>query len=142
MSEEQKSIEAFLAGSAFAVVGASANREKYGNKILRCYMQHDLQAIPVHPTLNEVEGEPCFEQLSDLCTMVHGVSIITPPAVTNQIIEEMIELGIKHVWMQPGAESKEAIARAQEAGINCIAGGPCLLVVLGYRDKWTPVRSS
>lgn len=142
MSDEQTSIEAFLKGSAFAVVGASANREKYGNKVLRCYMQHDLRAVPVHPVLAEVEGEPCFEQLSDLCTMVHGVSIITPPEVTNQIIEEIIELGIKHVWMQPGAESKQAIARAEEAGINCIAGGPCLLVVLGYRDKWTPVNAN
>ena len=70
--------------------------------------------------------------------MVHGVSIITPPDVTNKIIEEVIELGIKHVWMQPGAESPWAITRAKEAGINCIAGGACLLVVLGYKDSWTP----
>ena len=69
--------------------------------------------------------------------MVHGVSIITPPEVTNQVIEEIIELGIEHVWMQPGAESPWAIARAKEAGINCIAGGACLLVVLGYKDNWT-----
>jgi len=138
MSNESQQIEEFLNGSAYAVVGASSNRSKYGNKILRCYLQHGLQAVPVNPVDAEIEGEPCFEMLSDLCTMVHGVSIITPPDVTNKIIEEVIELGIKHVWMQPGAESPWAIARAKEAGVNCIAGGACLLVVLGYKDSWTP----
>ena len=138
MSNESQQIEEFLNGSAYAVVGASSNRSKYGNKILRCYLQHGLQAVPVNPVDAEIEGEPCFEMLSDLCTMVHGVSIITPPDVTNKIIEEVIELGIKHVWMQPGAESPWAITRAKEAGINCIAGGACLLVVLGYKDSWTP----
>ena len=46
MNDESKQIEAFLEGAAFAVVGASANRDKYGNKILRCYLQHGRQAIP------------------------------------------------------------------------------------------------
>ena len=138
MNDEAQRIQNFLSGSAFAVVGASSDRNKYGNKILRCYLQHGRQAIPVNPKQSEIEGEPCFEMLSDVCTMVHGVSIITPPEVTNQVIEEIIELGIEHVWMQPGAESPWAIARAKEAGINCIAGGACLLVVLGYKDNWRP----
>lgn len=138
MSDESQRIDTFLAGSAFAVVGASSNRDKYGNKILRCYLQHGRRAIPVNPGHSEIEGEPCFEMLSDLCTMVHGVSIITPPEVTDRVIEEIIELGIQNVWMQPGAETPWAIARAREAGINCIAGGACLLVVLGYNDHWQP----
>ena len=138
MSDESQAIDAFLNGSAFAVVGASADRSKYGNKILRCYMQHGRQVVPVNPKEAEIEGEPCFEMLSDVCTMIHGVSIITPPEVTNQVIEEIIELGIENIWMQPGAETPWSIARAKEAGINCIAGGACLLVVLGYKDGWTP----
>lgn len=138
MSDESQAIEAFLSGSAFAVVGASTDRSKYGNKILRCYLQHGRQAVPVNPKEAEIEGEPCFEMISDVCTMIHGVSIITPPEVTNQVIEEIIELGIENVWMQPGAETPWAIARAKEAGINCIAGGACLLVVLGYKESWAP----
>ena len=64
MSNESQQIEEFLNGSAYAVVGASSNRSKYGNKILRCYLQHGLQAVPVNPVDPEIEGEPCFEMLS------------------------------------------------------------------------------
>lgn len=138
MESEQDQIAAFLNGRAFAVVGASPNREKYGNKVLRCYLQNGNQAVPVNLRHGEIEGEPCFQRLEDLCTTVHGVSIITPPEVTRVVVEEMIELGIEHVWMQPGAESPWAVSRAREAGINCISGGPCLLVALGYRDDWVP----
>jgi predicted CoA-binding protein len=69
---------------------------------------------------------------------VHGVSIITPPVITEQVVEQAIDLGVGHVWMQPGAQSERAIARAEAAGINVIAGGPCALVVMGYRENPRP----
>ena len=72
MSDESKQIEMFLEGSAFAVVGASANRSKYGNKILRCYLQHGRQAVPVNPVHAEIEGEPCFEMLLNDCESAKG----------------------------------------------------------------------
>ena len=50
------------------------------------------------------------------------------------MIEEAGKLGIRHVWMQPGADSPAAVARAKELGMNVIAGGPCLLVALGFRE--------
>jgi predicted CoA-binding protein len=62
------------------------------------------------------------------------VSVITPPEVTEQVVEEMGRLGIRHVWMQPGAESERAINRAEDLGVNVIARGAGLLVVLGYGD--------
>ena len=64
----------------------------------------------------------------------HGVSIITPPPVTEQIVREAIDLGIEHVWMQPGTESAAAIELAQRAGISVLADGPCVLVALRFRD--------
>lgn len=134
-------IEDFLDGALFAVVGASSNRDKYGNKVLRSYQQAGLEAYPIHPVEKEVEGKECFpnltvlsKHLAEKSQELHGVSIITPPTVTEKVIEEIIELGIQHVWMQPGAESQSAIARAQEAGVNVIADGPCILVKLRYRE--------
>lgn len=64
-----------------------------------------------------------------------AVSIVTPPPVTARIVEEAGRLGIHHLWMQPGAESPEAIRRAEELGIAVIAGGPCVLVKLRYREE-------
>jgi len=61
-------------------------------------------------------------------------SVITPPNITEQIVEEAISRGIENIWEQPGAQSAKAVARCKEAGINVIADGSCLLVVLGYRE--------
>ena len=131
----QSRIDAFLDGRPHAVVGASPDRSKYGNKVLRAYMQKNRPAFPVNPSATEVEGLTAYKDLASLPEPVHGVSIITPPPVTEKIVEQAGRLGIKHIWMQPGAESDKAISRAKELGINVIGGDACVLVVLGYREK-------
>ncbi|MEO0475945.1 MAG: CoA-binding protein [Planctomycetota bacterium] len=127
-------IDAFLSGGPFAVVGASTNRAKYGNKVLRVYQQNDRPVYPINPRADEIEGLQAYPDLASLPELPHGVSIITPPAITEQVVEEAIALGIKHLWMQPGAESAKAVRNARENNINVVANGPCVLVVLGYRE--------
>lgn len=128
-------IEEFLKGQRFAVVGASNDRSKYGNKVLRAYLQSGRTAIPVHPTEEEVEGIGAVKKLADIAEPVDGVSIITPPPITERVVEEAGKLGIKRVWMQPGAESDKAIARAKELGMDVLANGPCVLVALHFRER-------
>ncbi|HEY3307997.1 MAG TPA: CoA-binding protein [Desulfuromonadaceae bacterium] len=130
----QEQIVRFLASPAFGVVGASSNRHKYGNKVLRCYQQHDRPVIPVHPSESEIEGLVCVASINDLPADVKSISMITPPAVTEQLVPQAIAKGIENIWMQPGAESPTAIALCQQNEINVIANGSCLLVVLGYHD--------
>jgi len=127
-------VASFLEQPTFAVVGASDNRAKYGNKVLRCYLQHERAAVAVHPRLTEVEGVPAFADLSSIPTLPAAVSIITPPAVTRRVLDEAHELGIQHIWLQPGAEDADVLRHADEIGLPLIAGGPCLLVALGFRD--------
>ncbi len=127
-------IAQFLAQKRFAVVGASSDRTKYGNKVLRCYLQHARDAVPVNPKDAVVEGLTAFRSLSDMPGRPDAVSVVTPPKVTESVVEEAGRLGIRHLWMQPGAESEAAVARATALGMNVIAGGPCLLVALGYRE--------
>jgi predicted CoA-binding protein len=128
-------IERFLQSAAFGVVGASTNREKYGNKVLRCYLQNGRQAIPVNPKETTVEGLPAVPSVASLPDHVKALSIITPPAVTEQVVEEAIAKGIEHIWMQPGAQSPKAVARAEQAGINVIADGSCLLVAIHHPPR-------
>lgn len=134
MSDFKKQVETFLEDGPFAVVGASKDRAKYGNKVLRTYIQNNLNVHPVHPKETEIEGLQCYADLSSLPEIPKGVSIITPPAVTEKVVEEAAKLSIKNIWMQPGAESPAAVSRAEELGLNVIHGGPCVLVVLGFRE--------
>ena len=127
-------IDTFMAADAFGVVGASSKPHKYGNKVLRCYQQNQHTVVPVNPVEEEIEGLACVASVTELPDQVSSISIITPPQVTEQVIEHAIARGVKNVWMQPGAESAQAIAACEAAGINVIADGSCVLVVLGYHE--------
>jgi predicted CoA-binding protein len=130
----QAQIDTFLAAKAFGVAGASKDREKYGNKVLRVYLQNQRRVIPVHPKEKEIEGLACVASVADLPAEVTSLSVITPPPVTEKIVEAAKVKGIKNIWMQPGAESPKAIEAARAAGMNVIADGTCILVVLRYRE--------
>ena len=125
----QKQINAFLSGDGFAVAGASSNREKFGNQVLRWYQQHRRTVWPINPRASEIEGLSAFPDLESVPGEIHGVSIITPPKITESVVDEAIRLGVRHLWMQPGAESIEAVERAEQAGINVISGTACILQV-------------
>ena len=135
MAEVQERIAEFLAGTTYAVVGASADRAKYGNKVLRAYLQSGREAYPVNLRGGTIEGRQACARLAELPGPVHGVSIVVPPGQTERVVAEAARLGIERVWMQPGAESAEAVAACREAGIRCIHGGPCVLVALGFSER-------
>lgn len=133
MSIDDK-IKTFLATTAFAVVGASTKRHKYGNKVLRCYQQNALKVVPVNPIEKEIEGLDCVASVSELPDEVKSLSIITPPEVTATVVDLAIAKGVENLWMQPGAENPAAVAKAEQHGLNVIADGSCVLVVLGYHE--------
>jgi uncharacterized protein len=131
---EQK-IDSFLGSGPFAVIGASVDRSKYGNKVLRCYQQHGKEVYPINPRATEVEGLKAYPSLASLPVKPKAISVITPPAITEQVVREAAAAGVAHIWMQPGAESDAAIDAAEALGMSVIAGGPCVLVVMGYRES-------
>lgn len=133
--QDQGDVAAFLNGRPFAVVGASTNREKYGNKVLRVYQQNDKPVYPINPRAQTIEGLQAYPDLASLPELPHGVSIITPPAITARVVDQALSLGIEHLWMQPGAENAEAIALARDNGVNVVAYGACALVVMGYTER-------
>lgn len=130
----QAKIEAFLAAGPWAVVGASSDRDKYGNKVLRCYQQHGMEVFPINPRADEIEGLKAYPSLTSLPKQVTGISVITPPKITEAVVKEAIAAGVKSIWMQPGAESMAAVREAEAAGLEVIANGACILVVVGYRE--------
>lgn len=124
----------FLSGTSYAVAGASTDRDKYGNKVLRAYARRGLACIPVHPREAEIEGVRCVASVDALPGVPHGLSIVTPPAATASIVDAALAKGIKRIWIQPGAEHEGAIAKARAAGASVLAHGPCVLVALRWRE--------
>lgn len=133
MSVKQQ-VEIFLTSPLIGVVGASSNRDKFGNKVLRCYLENERRVIPVHPKQQEIEGLACVASVAELPDEVESISVITPPQITESVVKLAAEKGIKNIWMQPGAQSTDAIRFCQEQKINLIADGTCVLVELGFSE--------
>ena len=128
-------IEDFLAASSFAVAGASQDRAKYGNKVFRALVASGRTVYPLNPTAPEVEGHPAFASIADLPVVPESLSIVTPPNVTRQVIQKAIAVGVKNIWMQPGAEDDQASQAARDAGLNVIDDGSCVLVLLAIEAR-------
>ena len=131
--DESERIDRFLRSSRVAVVGASTSRAKFGNKVFRAYLRHGIDAVPIHPREPTIEGHVAYPDLASVPGRIEAVSLITPPRITEQVVEQALARGMTHLWMQPGAESPRAVDIAQRAGANVIFGGACVLVELPRR---------
>ena len=123
-------IETFLSSDSYAVAGASTNPSKYGNKVFHALLRTGRTVYPLNPNSSTVDGHAAYAALADLPLAPEALSIVTPPEITAQIIQDAISTGVKSIWMQPGAENPEASKLAREAGMNVIDDGSCILVAL------------
>jgi len=119
----------FFSSQAYAVVGVSANRKKFGNIIYRAMKERGFTVYPVHPRLQMVEGEQCFRSVIDLPEQVRSIVTVVPPKVTEDVMLECIRKGIRTVWMQQGSESHDALNSACKYDITVIHG-QCVLMFL------------
>ncbi|NOY58557.1 MAG: CoA-binding protein [Calditrichaeota bacterium] len=113
-------IDQFLVLKNIAIVGASQNRSKYGNIVYRDLRAKGYRVVPVNPKSAEIEGDKCYPNLHAIPEKVDGIVIIVPPERTESVVREAEKAGIRHIWMQPGAESEAAIRFCQEKGMNVI----------------------
>ena len=126
MTDVSDRIQAFLAGSPFAVAGASPRREKYGNKVLRCYLQHGHRAVPVNPRAagSEILGEQVYASLAEVPGPVDMVDVFRSSAEAGPIAEQAaalaVEKGIKVLWMQLGVRNDAAAETAEAAGLQVV----------------------
>lgn len=128
------SIERFLAAKTYAVAGASARTHKYGYKVFKALLASGRETYPLNPVIEEIEGHKAYPKIADLPIVPESLSIITPPEVTRQVVADAIAAGVKHIWMQPGAEEEQASQSAREAGIDVIDDGSCILVLLARQS--------
>jgi len=117
----------FVSQRSLAVVGVSRKGNKFGNTAYRELKAKGYQLVPVHPQAETLEGDRCVKNLASLPASVGGVLVIVPPQQAEQVVQEAAAAGIKHVWLQQGAESQAAIRLAESKGMSVIAG-ECILM--------------
>jgi predicted CoA-binding protein len=112
-----------------AVIGASNNRRKFGNRAVRAYLDQGYTVVPINPHEHEVEGLKAYASVLDVPGTIDMASLYVPPDVGEQIIDEIARKQIAEVWLNPGAESDELIARARALSLKPIVA--CSIVALG-----------
>ena len=113
-----------------AIIGASTQRGKFGNKAVRAYALQGWQVYPIHPRAESIEGHRAYPSVLDVpVAELDRVSLYLPPALGLQVIEEVAHKKCREVWLNPGAESKALIDRAHGLGLNVVLG--CSIVDIG-----------
>ena len=90
-----------------ALVGASNNRQKFGNRIYRDLRSKGYHVIPVNPKDRQIEGDRAYASIGIMEELPDIVNFVVPPLVAMKVAQEAVELGIEHLWFQPGSESDE-----------------------------------
>jgi predicted CoA-binding protein len=122
--------------SAIAVVGASGDRAKFGNKCVRAYIEAGWEVYPVHPRESEIEGLPVFAKLADVPVELERISVYLHPDVVMQVIPEMVGKGAQEVWFNPGSADHRVLAAARSAGLAAVDG--CSIVDIGLSPLQFP----
>jgi predicted CoA-binding protein len=114
-----------------AIIGASNAREKFGNKAVRAYLRQGWTVYPVNPTEREIEGLAVFASVKDIPGDVDRASLYLPPQLGIDVLDAIKAKGIKELWVNPGAESDELMAKAERLGLETIWA--CSIVDIGER---------
>ena len=112
-----------------AVVGASSNRDKFGNKALRAFENRGYTVIPINPTETEVEGHPAFKSVLDVPGAIDLATIYVPGSVGVRVMDDLAKNGIPEVWLNPGADDRQVVERAQHLGLKTVRH--CSIIAIG-----------
>ncbi|MEM1867610.1 MAG: CoA-binding protein, partial [Thermosphaera sp.] len=113
--------------NVFAVVGARRDPQKYGYQVYRDLKSAGYKVYPVNPNAQEVLGDKCYPSLKELPAKPDVVVTVVPPQVTELVVEECKELGVRKIWMQPGSESEKAVEYCEKNNI-AVVHGACIMI--------------
>jgi predicted CoA-binding protein len=101
-----------------AIVGASSNRDKFGNKALRAFAKCGYTVIPINPNEAKVEGYETYPSVLDVPGPIDLATIYVPPRTGIRVMDELAKKGVRQVWLNPGADDANVVSRARELGLR------------------------
>jgi uncharacterized protein len=116
-----------------AIIGASADRAKYGNKAVRAFQKQGYTVYPVNPKVSGIEGLAAFRSIQDVPVRPQMISVYLPPATLLKVLPDIAARGCDELWLNPGTESDEVLAEAARLGLNVIQA--CSIVGVGVSPE-------
>jgi hypothetical protein len=120
MNTEQKTV---------AVIGASSNRDKFGNKALRAFERRGYKVIPINPNEPEVEGHKAYASVLDVPVPIDMATVYVPVRPGVSVMEQLAQKGVGEVWLNPGADDERVVAKAKELGLKVVQA--CSIIAIG-----------
>ena len=112
-----------------AVIGASRNRHKFGNKALRAFEHQGYRVIPIHPTESEVEGHRAYRSVLDVPGDIDIATVYVPAHAGIGVMDDLAKKGVPEVWLNPGADDHVVVDRARKLGLKIIQA--CSIISIG-----------
>ena len=116
-----------------AVVGASSDRRKFGNKALRAFAQQGYIVFPINPHEREIEGHPAFASVLDVPGPIDMATVYVRPEVGVRVMDDLAAKQVGEIWLNPGADGPEVVARAGELGLKTIQA--CSIIAIGETPR-------
>jgi uncharacterized protein len=112
-----------------AIIGASRNRSKFGNKALRAFEHKGYRVLAINPNEREVEGHRTFASVLDVPDQIDMATVYVPGDVGVRVMDDLAKKGIKEVWLNPGADDGEVVERAKQLGLKVVQ--TCSIIAIG-----------
>jgi len=112
-----------------AIIGASSNRSKFGNKALRAFEKQGFRVIPINPNEAEVEGHRTFASVLDVPDPIDMATVYVPGHVGVRVMDDLAKKGVPEVWLNPGADDDAVVARARQLGLKTVIA--CSIIGIG-----------
>jgi predicted CoA-binding protein len=116
-------------GKSVAIIGASSDRRRFGNKAVRAFLHRGFTVVPIHPKEGEIEGLQAYRSVLDVPGHIDMASMYVSPAVGEALLDELAKKGIAEVWFNPGAESPAVVERARALNLGPIVA--CSIIGIG-----------
>jgi hypothetical protein len=117
------------AAKTVAIIGASSNRSKFGNRALRAFERQGYRVLAINPNESEVEGHKTYASVLDVAEPIDMATVYVPGSIGVRVMDDLAKKGVAEVWLNPGADDAAVVARAKELGLKTVIA--CSIIGIG-----------
>ncbi len=129
MKTSRASVDAFLRERSLAVIGVSRTEREFSQVVYRLMKERGYTAFPVNPFTQRIDGDECYPNIRALPAPVNAALVLLPKDKSEPVVRELVAAGVRHIWIQQGADTPAAVDFCRQEGVNVVAG-ECIMMFL------------